>query len=116
MSIKKIFLALLFYSNFAYSEIPTIQDYQSKNDPNAYELYIYGLESGLEWANEHTFQKYSIEIFCKPRDLSLSLRQLNKIISQEIQDNNRFYKKYKNAPLVGLALRNGYIANYPCNK
>ena len=116
MSIKKISLALLFCSNFAYSEIPTIQDYLNKNDSNAYELYIYGLESGLEWANEHAFQKYSIEIFCKPRDLSLSLKQLNKIISQEIQDNNRFYIKYKDAPLVGLALRNGYISTYPCNK
>ena len=116
MSIKKISLALLFCSNFAYSEVPTIQDYQNKNDPKAYELYIYGLESGLEWANEHAFQKYSIEIFCKPRDLSLSLKQLNKIISQEIQDNNRFYIKYKDAPLVGLALRNGYISTYPCNK
>ncbi len=116
MNIKYISLALLFVCNFAYSAIPTINDYQNKNNIGSYELYIYGLERGLEWANEYTFQKYSVEIYCKPSDLSLSLKQLKKIIDQEIQNNVRFYSKYKDAPLVGLALRNGYIANYPCNK
>ena len=116
MRTSKLFLALLLCSNSVFSAIPTIEDYNNNNDPNAYELYIYGLENGLEWANEHVFQKHSIEIFCKPRDLTLSLKQLNKIIGQEIQDNNRFYMKYKSAPLVGLALRNAFISKFPCNK
>ena len=113
---KKLVFIFLLFTNFAHSAVPTIEDYQSADDPIAHEAYIYGLERGLEWANEYTFQKHSFEICCKPRDLSLSSKQLRKIIDQEIKNNIRFYTKYKDAPLLGLALRNGYITNYPCNK
>ena len=115
MNIKNVAIILLFFSNHAYSAPPTIEEYQDNNDIEAHNIYIYGLERGLEWANEYMFQKHSIEIYCKPSDLSLSSKQLRKIIDKTIQKNITFYTKYKSAPLVGLALRNGYIANFPCN-
>ena len=115
MNIKNVALILLFFSNHAYSAPPTIEEYQDNNDIEAHNIYIYGLERGLEWANEYMFQKHSIEIYCKPSDLSLSSKQLRKIIDKAIQKNVRFYAKYKSAPLVGLALRNGYIDAFPCN-
>ena len=115
MNIKNVAIILLFFSNHAYSALPTIEEYQDNNDIEAHNIYIYGLERGLEWANEYMFQKHSIEIYCKPSDLSLSSKQLRKIIDKAIQKNITFYTKYKSAPLVGLALRNGYIANFPCN-
>ena len=115
MNIKNVAIILLFFSNYAYSAPPTIEEYQDNNDIEAHNIYIYGLERGLEWANEYMFQKHSIEIYCKPSDLSLSSKQLRKIIDKTIQKNITFYTKYKSAPLVGLALRNGYIANFPCN-
>ena len=115
MNIKNVAIILLFFSNHAYSAPPTIEEYQDNNDIEAHNIYIYGLERGLEWANEYMFQKHSIEIYCKPSDLSLSSKQLRKIIDKEIQKNITFYAKYKSAPLVGLALRNGYIDTFPCN-
>ena len=69
---------------------------------------------GLEWAQEHFYTKNSIEFFCKPGDLVLSSSQLRSLINKEIQENNSFYNKYKDAPLLGLALRNAYIENFPC--
>jgi len=115
MNIKNVVIMLLFFSNHAYPEIPTIEEYQENNDIKAHNTYIYGLERGLDWANEYMFQKHSIEIYCKPSDLSLSSKQLRKIIDKAIQKNVTFYAKYKSAPLVGLALRNGYIDTFPCN-
>ena len=115
MNIKNVAIILLFFSNHAYSGLPTIEEYQDNNDIEAHNTYIYGLERGLDWANEYMFQKHSIEIFCKPSDLSLSSKQLRKIIDKAIQKNITFYTKYKSAPLVGLALRNGYIDTFPCN-
>ena len=115
MNIKNVAIILLFFSNHAYSAPPTIEEYQDNNDIEAHNTYIYGLERGLEWANEYMFQKHSIEIYCKPSDLSLSSKQLRKIIDKAIQTNVTFYAKYKSAPLVGLALRNGYIDAFPCN-
>ena len=113
---KNIVIILLFFSNHAYSSgLPTVEEYQDDQDTGAYDTYIYGLERGLDWANEYMFQKHSIEIYCKPSDLSLSSKQLRKIIDKAIQKNITFYTKYKSAPLVGLALRNGYIDNFPCN-
>jgi hypothetical protein len=115
VNIKNVAIILLFFSNYAYSAPPTIEEYQDNNDIEAHNIYIYGLERGLEWANEYMFQKHSIEIYCKPSDLSLSSKQLRKIIDKAIQANVTFYAKYKSAPLVGLALRNGYIDAFPCN-
>ena len=115
MNIKNVAIILLFFSNHAYSSPPTIEEYQDNNDIEAHNTYIYGLERGLDWANEYMFQKHSIEIYCKPSDLSLSSKQLRKIIDKAIQKNVTFYAKYKSAPLVGLALRNGYIDAFPCN-
>ena len=115
MNIKNVAIILLFFSNHAYSSPPTIEEYQDNNDIESHNTYIYGLERGLDWANEYMFQKHSIEIYCKPSDLSLSSKQLRKIIDKAIQKNITFYAKYKSAPLVGLALRNGYIDAFPCN-
>ena len=115
MNIKNIAIILLFFSNHAYSAPPTIEEYQDNKDIETYNTYIYGLERGLDWANEYMFQKHSIEIYCKPSELSLSSIQLRKIIDKAIQKNVTFYNKYKSAPLVGLALRNGYIDTFPCN-
>ena len=55
-----------------------------------------------------------IEIYCKPNDLVLSVKQLKKFINKELIKENTFYDKYQDAPLLGLALRNAYISNFPC--
>ncbi len=86
-------MILLFFSNPAYSDIPTIEEYQNNQNTEIHDTYIYGLERGLEWANEYVFQKHSIEIYCKPSDLSLSSKQLRKIIDKTIQKNITFYNK-----------------------
>ena len=36
-------------------KIPTIKDYLNDSG-STYDSYIYGLESGLEWASEHYFR------------------------------------------------------------
>ena len=101
--------------SISFADVPSVIDYQNKEEPTQYDLYIYGLASGLDWANELMFSKHSIDIYCKPRELDLSSKQLRKMIDEEISNNKAFYDKYNAAPLLGLAIRNAYISNFPCN-
>ena len=112
---KFIFVLTFILTNTAYSDVPTILDYQSKKSDDLYDSYIYGLENGIEWAYEHTYTKHAIAIYCKPRDLVLSAKQLREMIDAEIDENISFYTKYSDAPLLGLALRNSYLSLFSCN-
>ena len=108
-------MSILFLSNLTFASPPTIDEYQ-KNDKNEHlDMYIYGLERGLDWSQEYVYSKYALEFFCKPGDLVLSAKQLRLLIDKEIDENSSFYTKYKDAPLLGLALRNAYIASFPCD-
>ena len=109
-----LFLAIS-YSIAGHSSAPTIDDYRDRPTPDMYDQYIYGLEGGLEWAQEYTFTRHSLDFFCKPNDLILSAVKLRSMIDMEIEENISFYSKYGDAPLVGLALRNAYISEFPCN-
>ena len=114
-SIKLIFIAgTIFFADNAISSPPSIDEYMSKQQKNQYDQYIYGLENGLDWAQEITFSKNAVEFFCKPGNLVLSAAQLRILIDKEIEENKSFYNKYKDAPLLGLALRNAYMSNFPC--
>jgi hypothetical protein len=73
MAINKIsfsicIIFLLAFSHVSHSDIktPTIKEYMS-DDSGLYDSYIYGLESGLEWASEYYYRKHEIELYCKPR-------------------------------------------------
>ena len=65
-------------------------------------------------ANPEGFRKYEIEIFCKPSGIKLPASRLRQIIDREIQKKPGFFDKYKHEPLIGLALRNSYIEDFPC--
>ena len=108
------FLCLISYSSsYAVSKTPSIDEYNNDNS-GIYDSYIYGLESGLEWASEYYFRKHQIELFCKPSGIELPSSRLREIIDREIRKKPGFFDKYKNEPLLGLALRNGYIDEFPC--
>jgi len=36
------------------------------------------------------------------------------MINKTIESKPGFFEKYENEPLLGLALRNGYIESFPC--
>ena len=60
---KSIFIILLLtIAQTSYSDIktPTIKEYMS-DDTGMYDSYIYGLESGLEWASEYYYRKHKVE-------------------------------------------------------
>ena len=107
-------LVLLFSSSYSYSSQPTTKEFMDNIDSSKYDSYLYGLESGLDWANELTYREHEMEIFCKPNDFEVSASLLKKFIKQEIADNASFYKKYENEPLIGLAFRNSYMSNFSC--
>jgi hypothetical protein len=106
---------LLIFSHVSYSDIktPTIKEYMSDNS-GIYDSYIYGLESGLEWASEYYFRKHEVELYCKPGNIQLPASELRKIINKTISSKPGFFEDYENEPLVGLALRNGFIEAFPC--
>ena len=110
-----IVLALSFTSIISLSDdkIPTIKEYMNESGNN-YDSYIYGLESGLEWAAEYYFRKHNVELYCKPRNLTLPISKLREMIDNIINSKPGFFKKYENEQLLGLALRNGYIEEFPC--
>ena len=49
--------------------IPTIKEYI--NNPESYDSYVFGLESGLEWASEYYYRKHNIQLYCKPGNVQL---------------------------------------------
>ena len=106
---------LLAFSNVSYSDIktPSIKEYMS-DESGLYDSYIYGLESGLEWASEYYYRKHEIELYCKPGNIELPASELRKIINKTISSKPGFFEEYENEPLVGLALRNGFIEAFPC--
>jgi len=113
---RALFLLLItsVLSSNVYSSQPTTKEFMSNIESSKYDSYLYGLESGLDWANELTYREYEMEIFCKPNDLEVSASLLKDFIKKEIADNASFYKKYENEPLIGLAFRNSYISNFSC--
>jgi hypothetical protein len=110
-----IIILLITISQTLYSDIktPTIKEYMVDNDGN-YDSYIYGLESGLEWASEYYYRKHKVELYCKPGNIELPASELRKIINTTISSKPGFFQEYENEPLVGLALRNGLIEAFPC--
>jgi len=98
---------------FSGSKIPTIKEYLNDSTDN-YDSYIYGLESGLEWASEYYYRKHQVEIYCKPADITLPVSELRSMINKTIKSKPGFFEKYEDEPLLGLALRNGYIESFPC--
>ena len=110
-----VIICILLLSNLAFASPPSIHEYQKNNEKDHLDMYIYGLERGLDWSQEYVYSKYALEFFCKPSDLVLSAKQLRLLIDKEIEENSSFYTKYKDVPLLGLALRNAYIASFPCD-
>jgi hypothetical protein len=113
---KSIFIILLItIAQASHSDIktPTIKEYMS-DDKGMYDSYVYGLESGLEWALEYYYRKHEVELYCKPGNIELPASELRKIINTTISSKPGFFKDYENEPLVGLALRNGLISAFPC--
>ena len=113
---KSIFIILLLtIAQTSYSDIktPTIKEFMSDHT-GMYDSYIYGLESGLEWASEYYYRKHKVEIYCKPGNIELPASELRNIINKTISSKSGFFKDYENETLVGLALRNGFIDAFPC--
>ena len=109
-----IVLLLVFsQTSFSVSKAPSIKEYIN-DDSGIYDSYIYGLESGLEWASEFYFRKHEVELYCKPGNIQLPVSKLREMINKTISAKSGFFKKYENEPLVGLALRNGFIEAFPC--
>ena len=92
--------------------IPTIKEYI--NNPESYDSYVFGLESGLEWASEYYYRKHNIQLYCKPGNVQLPAEMLREMIAKTISTKPGFFKKYENEQLLGLALRNGYMQAFPC--
>ena len=108
-----LFLFLFTNNLFAGPKSPSIDEYMNDNS-GIYDSYIYGLESGLEWASEYYYRKHEIELYCKPGNIELPASELRKIINKTISSKPGFFDEYENEPLVGLALRNGFIETFPC--
>jgi hypothetical protein len=99
------------------SKTPTIKEYMS-DDSGLYDSYIYGLESGLEWASEYYYRKHKVELYCKPGNIELPASELRKIINKTISSKPGFFENYENEPLVGLHLETGslrlFLADNSC--
>ena len=113
---KSLFIVLLLtivQTSYSDTKTPSIKEYLN-DDKGLYDSYVYGLESGLEWAMEHYYRKHQVELYCKPGNIELPASELRKIINKTIRSKPRFFRDYENEPLVGLALRNGFIEAFPC--
>ena len=116
--LRSIIIAIFITVSYAQTtlsqtKVPSIKEFI--NDHNGlYDSYLYGIESGFEWASEFYFRKHKVELYCKPNNINFPARKLREIIMESINSKPGFFKKYENEPLVGLALRNGLINQFPC--
>jgi len=112
-----IFVIFVIDPMFAKADIiPTVEQYLAERNTSKYDQYIKGIDSGLDWAAQEAYIKYNKQIFCKPGDIDLPISQIKKLINVQLERDNTFYSKYKDAPLIGLALKNAYVRNFPCSK
>ena len=95
------------------TKVPSVKEFINDRS-GLYDSYIYGIESGFEWASEFYFRKHKVELYCKPNNIDFPARKLRDIIIKSINSKPGFFEKYENEPLVGLALRNGLINQFPC--
>ena len=73
--------------------IPTIKEYI--NNPESYDSYVFGLESGLEWASEYYYQKNNIQLYCKPGNVQLPAEMLREMIAKTISTKPGFLKSMR---------------------
>ena len=95
------------------TKVPSVKEFINDRS-GLYDSYIYGIESGFEWASEFYFRKHKVELYCKPNNIDFPASKLRDIIIKSINSKPGFFEKYENEPLVGLALRNGLINQFPC--
>ena len=73
--------------------IPTIKEYI--NNPESYDSYVFGLESGLEWASEYYYRKHSIQLYRKPGNVQLPAEMLSEMIAKTISTKSAFLKSMR---------------------
>ena len=114
-SIIIVILITVSYAQITLSQtkVPSVKEFINDRS-GLYDSYIYGIESGFEWASEFYFRKHKVELYCKPNNIDFPARKLRDIIIKSINSKPGFFEKYENEPLVGLALRNGLINQFPC--
>tara|TARA_B100000945_G_C20222734_1_gene521364 strand:+ start:160 stop:507 length:348 start_codon:yes stop_codon:yes gene_type:complete len=111
-----MFIAFFFLTSLSFAkDVPTVAEYKENRDNTKFDGYLYGLENGLDWASEYAFRKHDMSLFCKPKDIMLPSNEIKKMIDEELNMRDSFYSKYKDEPLIGLALRNSFARNFPCN-
>lgn len=93
--------------------IPSVKEFIN-DDSGIYDSYIYGIESGFDWASEFYYRKHKVELYCKPSNVALPASKLREVIIDSINTKPGFFEKYEDEPLIGLALRNGLINQFPC--
>ena len=115
MAINKIsfnicIIFLLTFSHVSHTDIktPTIKEYLN-DDSGLYDSYIYGLESGLEWASEYYYRKHEIELYCKPGNIELPSSELRKIINKTISTKQGSLKIMKMSLWLALPLEMGLL-------
>ena len=121
ISISLLIMFLLAFSHVSHSDIktPTIKEYMS-DDSGQYDSYIYGLESGLEWASEYYYRKHEIELYCKPGNIELPASELRKIINKLLALNQGSLTNMKMNLWLALPLEMGllrlFLADNSCYK
>ena len=91
-----IFAALSLFISLSVNSsdnIPTIKEYI--NNPESFDSYVFGLESGLEWASEYYYRKHNIELYCKPGNVQLPAEMLREMIAKAISSKPGFLKSMR---------------------
>ena len=70
-----LFIFILLTNHVQSQEMPTIKEYKDNKQTSKHNQFIYGLENGLEWANDESFRKHGFQIFCKPSDIVLPINE-----------------------------------------
>ena len=110
-----LFLYFLIPINVFSDQIPTVREYKENIKNNKYDQFILGLENGIDWTSQEAYRQEGILIFCKPSDISLPIIEIKRLINEQLKRDSSFYAKYENEPLIGLALKNAFVRNFPCS-
>tara|TARA_Y100001960_G_scaffold140564_1_gene148812 strand:- start:780 stop:1133 length:354 start_codon:yes stop_codon:yes gene_type:complete len=114
MRLSTYFFLIFLTLNVLANEIPSVGEYIKHESSDRHNAFVLGLENGLEWANDEFYRKHAKQLFCKPSEMTLPIKEIKKLISDQLERDSSFYDKYADAPLIGLALKNAYIRKFPC--
>ncbi|HYE46883.1 MAG TPA: hypothetical protein VEA44_14055 [Caulobacter sp.] len=88
----------------------TVAEWRREGDDERLRLYVMGIKTGYDWANEELRADGRPMLYCQPRDLAVSYDMLAKILTDFLAANPRLTDDMAMPGVILYAMKD----KYPC--